>query len=50
MGNSTIFFNPYVPQYNSDGYSEVSHFQNLRFLNFQALDPKTVIGSKTKIS
>ena len=36
----------YVPRFNSDGHlkSEVSLFQNLRFLNFQALDPKGAVA------
>ena len=36
----------YVSPFYSDGplKSEVSHFQNLRFFNFQALDPKFVLA------
>ena len=39
----------YVPRFNSDGSlkSKTSHLENLRFFNFQAMDPKFVLALET---
>ena len=41
----------YVPLFNSDGplKSKVSHFKNMRFFNFQALDPNFVLALEPRV-